>query len=84
MKDFDTTIRNISNTLRLQYPNDTIDLLFIRMAHLGIVNVNIEYDKNTSKNKLDIEWKITNCDKLNDIYLKLINYNMLIIPNMFI
>ena len=69
-------IMEIIHLLQDRYEHEDISFTFLRLANLGIVNIELSYNDELDKedNKMKLEFKLFDVDKLNKIKYKLKNY----------
>lgn len=69
-------IFQIINILQDKYEHGDIEFTFLRLANLGIVNIELSYNDELDKkdNKMKLEFKLFDVDKLNEIKNSIKNY----------
>lgn len=69
-------IMDIIRILQEKYNHEEMNLTLLRLANLGIINIDLNYDSDLDKedNKMKLEFKLFDVDKLNKIKYKLKNY----------
>ena len=62
-------IMDIIRILQEKYNHDEMNLTLLRLANLGIINIDLNYDSDLDKkdNKMKLEFKLFDVDKLNEI-----------------
>lgn len=62
-------IFQIINILQDRYDHEDISFTFLRLANLGIINIELSYNDELDKkdNKMKLEFKLFDVDKLNEI-----------------
>lgn len=69
-------IMEIIHILQDRYDHEDISFTFLRLANLGIVNIELSYNDELDKkdNKMKLEFKLFDVDKLNEIKNSIKNY----------
>lgn len=62
-------IMDIIRILQEKYNHEEMNLTLLRLANLGIINIDLNYDSDLDKkdNKMKLEFKLFDVDKLNEI-----------------
>lgn len=62
-------IMDIIRILQKKYNHEEMNLTLLRLANLGIINIDLNYDSDLDKkdNKMKLEFKLFDVDKLNEI-----------------
>ena len=62
-------IMEIIHILQDKYNHEDISFTFLRLANLGIINIELSYNDELDKedNKMKLEFKLFDVDKLNEI-----------------
>ncbi len=68
-------IFQIINILQDKYDHEDIEFTFLRLANLGIINIQLSYNSDLDKkdNNMEIQYKLFDIDKLNKIKEDLLN-----------
>lgn len=68
-------IFQIINILQDKYKHEDIEFTFLRLANLGIINIQLSYNSDLEKkdNNMEIQYKLFDIDKLNKIKENLLN-----------
>ena len=66
-------IMDIIRILQEKYNHEEMNLTLLRLANLGIVNIELSYNDELGKedNKMKLEFKLFDVDKLNEIKNKI-------------
>lgn len=69
-------IMEIIHLLQDRYGHEDISFTFLRLANLGIVNIELSYNDELDKedNKMKLEFKLFDVNKLNEIKNKIKKY----------
>ena len=69
-------IMDIIRILQEKYNHEEMNLTLLRLANLGIINIDLNYDSDLDKkdNKMKLEFKLFDVDKLNEIKNKIKKY----------
>lgn len=69
-------IIEIVQILQDKYNHEDIEFTFLRLANLGIINIELSYNSDLEKkdNKMKLEFKLFDVDKLNEIKNKIKKY----------
>lgn len=62
-------IMDIIRIIQEKYNHEEMNLTLLRLANLGIINIDLNYDSDLDKkdNKMKLEFKLFDVDKLNEI-----------------
>lgn len=69
-------IMDIIRILQEKYNHEEMNLTLLRLANLGIINIELSYNSDLEKkdNKMKLEFKLFDVDKLNEIKNKIKKY----------